>query len=819
MLRNYLKISCRNIKKHPVFSLINILGLALGISIFIFIDQFLEFEYNYDQFHERSESIYRVTTNRYLRGELIGSSASAMPPLKPLIEGNISDVAEVVRIYHDGLFVVENPQAQAKTVFEEEKAYYADPEFFQIFGLEVLAGNPETALDAARKVAISESAARRYFGTTEVIGATLKATNQREVVYSVSAVFADAPVNSHFKPDIVFSFLTYLDVVHPDWGVRTNWVWNDFRTYLRFESDDVATIEKRINELAQQTWGDLYAEREVNYEFFLQSIGEIHYTSDLLQEFEKNIDADILSWLRIISILILVIAWINYINLSTARSLERAKEVGVRKTIGASRSNLGAQFLIEAFMINIMALVIAFITVLLCHEPISTWLALDYTFAIGEGLILPTTAVLVGGLLSAVYPAFVLSSFRTTVVLKGKFRNSRSGLLIRKSLVYMQFIITPLLVGGTYLIYAQTNFLIGRDIGLNIDQVAVVKAPKVEYANTELRYDRFVDQAQQSPSVETVSSMMMLPGDNIGWYSWFSLLGDTTSASYMNINLVEYGFEEVVDLQLIAGRSLSKAFSDSTHLIINEAAAEMWGYTPQEIIGKTFRWSYSPTIPYFDKTVVGVISNHVQEAYQAEEVPVIYSLRRYTPARFAPDHYLLRLTAHGENSQELVRSELARLEALWADNFPNDPFNYTFLDDSFQRKFANEMLFSKVVNAFALLSLIIAGLGLFGLASFSILQRTKEIGIRKVLGASGLRIARMILSEYLLLIGLAYLISLPVLYYVANSWLENYALRVDLGLIFFLLPLFISLTIGLISVSYQTNRATSQNPVKSLRYE
>ncbi len=819
MLRNYIKISVRNIKKHPVFSLINILGLALGISIFIFIDQFLQFEYSYDQFHQDSESIYRVTTNRYLRGELIGSTAAAMPPLKPLVKENIAEVSEVVRIYHDGLFVLENPHAASKAIYEEEKAYYADPEFFQVFGFEVLAGNPKTALDAIQKVALSESAANRYFGKTDVIGQMLKATNQREVVYRVSAVYADPPVNSHFKPDIVFSFLTYLDVVHPDWGVRTNWVWNDFRTYMRIENATPSIIERRINDLAQQTWGDQYAEREVNYEFFLQPIEQIHHTSNLLQEFEKNIDADILSWLRVISILILIVAWINYINLSTARSLERAKEVGVRKTIGASRNNLSIQFLIEALIVNVLALVIAMLMVLLCNEPITSWLKLDYTFSFGGELIFPMLLVLFGGLVSRIYPALVLSSFRTTAVLKGKFRNSRSGLIVRKSLVYLQFIITPLLVGGTYLIYLQTNLLINRDIGVDIDQVAMIKAPKVEYANLDIRYDRFVDQAQQSSNTEKVSSMIMLPGDNIGWYSWFRLLGDTTSASYMNINLVEYGFEDVVDLQLIAGRSFDHSFADSANLIINESAAAMWGYTPDEIIGATFRWSYSPTIPYFDKTVVGVISNHVQEAYEAEEVPVIYSLRRYTPARFAPDHYLVRLTAQREGSNGAIETELSRLELLWSDYFPNDPFNYTFLDDSFERKFANEMLFSKVVNAFATLSLIIAGLGLFGLASFSILQRTKEIGIRKVLGASAMRISRMILSEYLLLIGTAYLISLPILYYIASNWLENYALRVELGPIFFVLPLMVSLMIGLISVSYQTNKATSQNAVKSLRYK
>lgn len=819
MLYNYFKISLRNIRKHPTFSLINILGLALGISIFIFIDQFLEFEYSYDQFHKDSKSIYRVGTHRYLRSELIGSSAGAMPPLKALIKENIPEVAEVVRIYHDGLFVVENPNSRGKTVYEEEKAYYGDPDFFNVFGFKLLAGNPESALDEILKVAISESTAMRYFGSTDVIGETLKATNQREVIYRVSAVYTNPPVNSHFKPDMVFSFLTYLDVVHPDWSVRTNWIWNDFRTYLRFQNAKPALVERRINDLAQQTWGEKYLEREVNFEFFLQPIEEIHHTSNLLQEFEKNIDADILSWLKIISIMILMIAWINYINLSTARSLERAKEVGVRKTVGASRMHLGLQFLTEAMMVNCLALIVAVMIIVLGHRSVTNWLELDYIFNLSFGLITPISMVAIGGVCSALYPAFILSGFRPTVVLKGKFRNSQSGLIVRKSLVYLQFIITPLLVGGTYLIYTQTNHLINRDIGVSIDEVVVIKAPKVEYANLNARYDLFVNQAQASLSIKKVSSMMMLPGDDIGWYSWFHLIGDTTSASYMNINLVEYGFEEVVDLQLVAGRGFNHSYVDSTHLIINEAAAAMWGYSPDEIIGKTFRWSYSPTIPHFDKTVVGVVSNHIQEAYESEEVPVIYSLRRYTPARFSPDHYLVKLSASGDGASNTIQSELSRLGTLWAEQFPNDPFNYTFLDDSFQLKFVNEMLFSKVVNAFAVLSLIIAGMGLFGLASFSILQRTKEIGIRKVLGASALRISKMILSEYILLIGIAYLISLPLLYYASNSWLENYTLRIELGVVFFTLPLIVSLFIGLLSVFFQTTKATTQNPVKSLRYE
>ncbi len=819
MLKNYLIISIRNLRKHSVFSLINVLGLALGIGIFVFIDQFLQFEYSYDQFHENSGSIFRVCTKRYLRGEVIGENATAMPPLKPVIEDNIPQVSDVVRVYDDGLFVVENPEATDKLVFEEDRAYYADPDFFSVFGFEILAGNPVNALEDVRQVALSESAAIRYFGKTDVIGETLKATNQREVTYTVSAVFADAQANSHFKPELVFSFITYLDVVHPDWPVRTNWIWNDFYTYFRINDSDPAQIEQRINDLAQQTWGHLYEEREVNFDFYLQPIEQIHYTSNIFHEFEKNIDGEILNWLRVISILILVVAWINYINLSTARSIERAREVGVRKTIGASRFHLSIQFIIEAALVNLMAVVAASIMLVLSHDAIAEWLELIYSFEFGPGILIPLGVVLLGGLLSAVYPALVLSSFSPSIVLKGKFRNSPKGLMVRKTLVYLQFVITPLLVGGTYLIYTQTNHMLNRDLGVDIDQVLVIKAPKVEYADMTNRYEYFVEQSTQSGQVQHTSSMMLLPGDDIGWYSWFQLQGDTIAAQYMNINLVEYDFEQVVDLELVSGRTLDPAFADSSSLVINEAAARMWGYSPEEIIGKTFRWSYSPTIPYFDRRVVGVVSNHVQEAFAAEEVPMIFALRRYTPARFAFNYYLTKLSVQGENSTVLIQAELDRLQSLWLELFPNDPFNYSFLDEEFNQKFINEIQFTRVVNAFAVISLIIAGLGLFGLSSFSILQRTKEIGIRKVLGASANRISRMILSEYLVLIAVAYIISVPVLYFVADSWLANYASRVALDILFFVLPLIVSMIIGLLSVIFQTTKATSQNPVKSLRYE
>lgn len=784
--------------------------------MFIFIFQFVEFESSYDNYHEGSP-IYRVASKRYAHNEIISENAAAMPPLAPLLKENIPEVEKVTRIYDDGDCTISSIQNGEIKIFDESKVYYADANFFEIFNFRLKEGTIESALNGTRKIALSETSARKYFGDDKpVLGKTLRVTGQMEIEYVVSAVYEDAPLNSHFKPDMLFSFITYLDVVHPEWPTRTNWIWNNFPTYLKTQ-EDPAFLEKKINELAQTTWGEQYKSRDVNFEFLVQPIEAIHTTSNFKDELEPSTSKAALNLLLLISIITLIVAWINYINLATARSLERAREVGVRKVVGASKVALVKQFFVEAMLINVISIVLSFGLLLLLKDVLQGWLGIHFPFELDGVMVVAILILLVGGIGSSVYPAMVMSGFSITKVLKGKINVARRGLTLRKALVLTQFIVSPLLIGGTYLLYTQTEFMSTRDLGITKDQVLVMKEPQVQVGNMDSKYDRFKNSVEESARVHFTSKISLLPGQPTNWFSPFQLYGDSTEGQYMNVNLAEYDFEKALDLEILAGRSFDPNAADSAHLVINEAAAKLWGYTPEQIIGRTFWWRYSPSIDRIDITVIGVVKNYKQHAFTNEEVPIMYYLSRFTPPPFRARYIIARFnTTEGIGISELGE-EIERIATLWSSSFPDDPFSYWFLDETFEKNFQTETQLLKVVNLFALIAVLIAGMGLFGLTSFTVLQRTKEVGIRKALGATVPDIVKLLTTEYFILILLAYLIALPIMWIGSDYWLQTYEIKVGQDLTLYLVPLLGSMFIGVISVMYKSISAALKKPVETLK--
>ena len=814
---HYILVAFRSFLRYKSAFFINTLALTLGIAVFIFIHLYLSFEYSFDQFHKDHQEVYRVATDRYQNGELLLPSNGAMPPLYDLIKGQIPQVQHIVRIREDGLMVAENLESPQKKVFEESKAYYSDPDFFQIFGFKLLQGNPETVLRGIKKIAISAQMAKKYFGTTDALGRTLRVTGQMPVDYVVTGVYQTPPLNSHFRPHLLCSIETYFDVIRPEWSIRTNWIWNEFPTYIK-TAEKPDELAERISELAHIKWAERYEKNNVDFEFYLQPLAEIHLTAQN-HDFERNANQKMLQWLEIIAFVVLIIAWINYINLSTIRLLTRSREAGIRKAIGARPASLRWQFLTEAIIVNLIAIALALLIVTGFSAPLAHWISIDFNIRWDSSLLGSILIILTGGLIAAIYPSVLLSRSKTIESLKGNQEHHGRGIDVRKVLVYIQFTVTPLLIGGTLMVQSQLDHLINRDLGADIKQVLSIKAPKGDYGRMAQKYDYFMQQTRQSAYVASTSDVMMRPGDEIMWFSWFRMEGDTANNKKINVNLAEYDFEKVFDLEVIAGRSFDPAFHDSTSFVINEAAAIQWQLPPEEIIGKTLRWRYSPAIPFFNKKVIGVVKNHIQESYSSEEVPVAYSMRRYTPASFASEYFVVKFDFANRKSAHVLNDELGRLEEIWSSLYPNDPFNYAFVDDTFQENFMHEIQFGRVIGAFTVLSLIIAGLGLFGLSSFTIIQRTKEIGIRKVLGASALRISKMIVKSYLWIACMAYLVALPALYFGSRQWLSDYAVRVEPGIKFFLLPIVLSIGTVLVSVIFQTLKAAHQNPTKSLRFE
>lgn len=819
MFKNYLNITLRTLFKEKLHSTINIVGLAIGIVVFIYLQGYISYERSFDSFHEDSEDIYRIASNRFEGGELTRKSIGTVPTFFALLDSIFPEIEHYTFLYNDGSYTVQAVGSDYGIPFEEVKAYYANEDFFKVFSFDLIQGNPTSVLEGSRKMVLSESAARKYFGNQNPIGKTLRITGQQEVLYEVTGVYADVPTNSHLRPDMLFSFETYHRVVRPEWNVLGNWIWDGFPTYIKLKTQDYQAVQKHINEVAQRTWGSFYQKRDVNFEFILQPLEKIHTTSNYDNEFELNTSAGMLTWLNIVSIVTLIIAWINYANLSIVKSLKRAKEVGLRKMFGANRVHLLGQFMVEAMVVNGMAIGIALFGLTIFNEGFTTWLNIAFPFEWSMDVLGLLLITFFGGLLATVFAVLLAIKYQGKSILSNQFDQSRLGKVLRTTLICFQFVFTPLIIEATYLVYQQTDHLLNQNLGFATDQVLVIKGPKGIYPNISSNFDYLKQEAERSPSIAHFTSLANFPGDPQISYSPFRVHGDSTGSKMMYRNFVEYDFEKVFGLEVIAGRSYDPSFEDSTALVVNESFVKSWGYSPKDFIGKTLSWRYTPSIPTLNKRIIGVIKDYKQEAYSNEIKPMFYTLRRYTPARQTAEYYAARLNFESNFTSTLLRKEIDRLESLWLEVFPNDPFNYYFLDADYQQKFESELQLTRVMSAFSILAIGIAAIGLFSVSSFVLIQRRKEFGIRKVLGASSLRITRSVLFQYSKLITISFLLASPILYYLGNDWLNHYEVRMQINSVTYVLPLVVSLMIGLGSVLVQTISASVRNPVEVLRYE
>ncbi|MCE7996158.1 MAG: FtsX-like permease family protein [Roseivirga sp.] len=815
MLLNYFKIYLRGFRKNKLFAFINLLGLVLGFTTFLIIHEYVSFERQYDDFHNNPDELYRIASKRFSRGEVISESAAAVPPLRALMKASLPDIEAITRVYNDGNCIIGYEHPAGTRVFNEENAFFADETFFEIFGFPLIRGNAADVLNDTRELALSASTAEKYFGREDPIGKTLRVTGQAQTDYVVSGIFSDPPANSHFKPEILFSFRTYIEVIHPDWGVEQNWVWNDFYTYVRTHLD-LETLSQQVNDLAHNTWQEQYTARDMDYQFYGQPIMDIHTKSDIEKEWEANTSDNLLDWFLYIAIAVLLIAWVNYFNLSLAKSVERAREVGVRKTFGASKLDINKQLQSEAFFTNMFAILLSILLFFSAQQPVQQWLGVYYPAELNPSLAIVILALLSGSLLASVYPGIFLSRLGLLELVQGRLKARPKGKWLIKGLITFQMLAIPILIGATYLIKQQTEMLISQDLGIDTEQVVSIKGPRnVVPGQSALTFDRLKTELEQMASVQKISSMSLLPGQPINWYSSFSLHGDSSASQYMNINIAEYEFEEALGIDLVAGRAFDKSFSDSLSLVINESAAKLWGLDPAAIVGRTFRWGYSPNIPYFDKQVIGVVKDYQQRANSRVDEPMIFSLARYTPSDFQEKFILVKL----QGNYSTLATSINHIREQWSDYYPNDPFNYEFLDGAFARIFQSESQMLQLISVFGVLSIALAGLGLFGLSSLIITQRTKEVGIRKVLGASLFNVIRLLSRDFLRITLVAYILAVPLMLLLANNWLENYEIRTSLNALFFALPLLISISVVLMGTFFNSLSLARKNPVDSLRQE
>lgn len=809
MFSNYLKIAWRNLLKNKTFSLINIIGLASGLACFILITLYIIDELSYDRYHEKADRTYRINSDIRFGGTDLIMAVSA-DPMGATLKKDYPQVEQFTRIYaSEGSKLFKKDNA----FITEDRVVYADSTLFDVFTFPAIAGDTKTALNEPNTVVITESTAKKYFGSVEAaVGKTMECNDERNRLYKVTAVIKDIPKNSHFIFDmflsmdnVEYNFNTFLS--H---NFHTYIVLKEGTDYKAFQKNFVQVIDKYILPEAKQF---MQIESMNDFEktgnrlsYSLIPLTDIHLRSERNVELGVNGSMDYVYIFGAVALFILLIACINFMNLSTARSASRAKEVGIRKVLGTEKKSLIRQFLAESTLTSFIALLLAVAF---------TWLALNWfndlagkEFRINDllkpgffvFLLLLPIAV---GLVAGSYPAFFLSSFKPITVLKGKINTGFSKSNLRSSLVVFQFFTTILLITGTIVIYKQLNYIQTTKIGFNKDQVLVVDNPSMSQSTAE----SFRAEVSKLSSVKSSSFASFLPVSNSSrndnTWSTESVMNEKNGFNMQNWR-IDYDYIPTLGMEIIKGRNFSPQYGgDSSALIINESTAALIG--PGDPIGKKLYSSAGNTPVTY--TVIGVVKNFNFESLRKNVGPLCFRLgnNRYS-------------TAFRVDTKDM-KNFLAQVETKFKALAPGMPFNYTFLDESFDRMYRDEQRIGKVAFSFSFLAILIACLGLFGLAAYMAEQRTKEIGIRKVLGASVSGIVQMLSKDFVKLVLIACVFALPLAWWAMNEWLQNFAYRVNIGWWVFAAAAVIALIIAVLTVSSQAVKAALTNPVKSLRNE
>jgi putative ABC transport system permease protein len=798
MVRNYFKISSRSLLKNRVFSLINISGLAVGMAAFLMIVHYVRYEYSYEDFHKNSGSIYRITLDIYKGSEYVMSDCEMYGPVGSLLKDKYPEVVDFVRLYEFSNQEVKSGDRK----FYESKIYLADPSVLSVFSFAVTHGDATTALTTPFQVVLTESMAKKYFDRVDVVGEEMEISHR---VFRVTGVLADPPASTHLKVDFLLSHSTLAKL----WNYSENeFTGNNEYTYLLMDRNtDLNAFNKKLKvlssgELKDQIGDDVLA---------ADLMKDIHLYSNRSYEPEPNGSARTTNFLFIIAIFILFIAWINYINLSTARAVDRAREVGIRKVMGSLRIQLIFQFLSESTMITIFAGVVALLAIYvaipffisLSGQPLPLEIFMDTQFWYLFASILMT-----GSLLAGLYPAFVLSSFQPVAVLKGRFQSSVHGQFLRKGLVTFQFASAVILITCLCTAYLQIRHLQQQDLGINIGQTVALRAPSIQSDSLYLvQSESLKTELLKQSEIQAMTSSGALPGLNMQEVSTTGNIlrpgQEKMEKGYIYyINQFDEDFIPIFKIELVAGRNFAKGQSVVNELILNEQAVHALGFkNAEEAVG-------SKLLAYNEeKTVVGVIKNYHHRSPKEAHIPMVFRHSDFAA------YFSLRINT-GD-----VPATLENVKSVWKKVFPDSPFDYFFLDQRYDQQYKSDQQFAKVIALFSMLAALIACLGLFGLSSFTIVQRTKEIGIRKVLGATVSQIAGLLSKDFVKLVLLAGVIAVPFAYFTMEEWLSGHATRIRLNGWMFILPSILVLAISLITVSFQTIKAALANPVKSLRSE
>jgi len=801
MFRNYFLVALRNLFRNRISSLVNILGLAIGMAAFVLIIQYVRFELSYDSFHENEERIFRIQQDRYDKGKLSTQWAAGCAAVGQALYENFDEVENFTRFQKlGGVF------SYGDKKFREEEIYLADTSFFEIFSFKLLSGDPKTALINPMEMVVSQSTARKYFGEKDPIGESLRFNGGQE--FRITGVFKDIPRNSHLKPDIVGSWATALQFQGQD--LNTLWLRDGFFSYIQLHPQvDYKEFEAKISPFAEEQIGPALEQYDMGVVYNLQALRSIHLNSDLMFEAEPNGNGRSVYALIIIAVFLVIIAWINFINISGARSLERAREVGMRKVTGAFRSHILIQFLFESLLVNLVAIIVAGIMVALLSSSFNllTGVEMDYSFGSNPGFWTGVILMfLAGSFLSGLYPALFLSSFKPTTVFQGANELKVGGIGMRRILVIFQFAVSLLLLAGTLTVYTQISYMRNSDLGVDIENVLVLRGPSVTDSSYTETFNAFKSEIVRNPDIEKVSASITVPGRQPGWNAGGirRVSESDQESNQFRVVAFDFDFVDFYGLNIVEGRNFSRDYGQNYETVLfNEAAIELMGFEDNVSAMNVPIFFWGDTF-----NIVGVLQNYHQEGLKSDTEPLIFRFFEYPSG-----YYSLKV------NPSKTSEALAYVEDQWRKFFPQNPYEYFFLEDYYNEQYKNEIRFGKVFGVFAFLAIFIACLGLFGLSSYTTLQRTNEIGLRKVLGSSSGNAVLLLLRYFVIQVLIAVPIGLGLGYYIMNGWLQNFAYQVGIGWWFFLLPLFAVLLITILTVSSQVLKTANVNPADSLRHE
>jgi len=803
MFKNYIKIAFRNLQRHKGFSFINIIGLAIGIACCLLIFLYVANESSYDKFHKNADRIHRIISQSTIGGET-RVFARAPSAVAPELESSIPEIEAQARLFQFGVMRFQHEDRD----FEIPDFFAADTDLFNIFSFEFISGDPATALQNPESIVITENTAIQIFGTADVLGHTFSipfGPGTQEV--RVAGVVENIPRNSHFQFSVILSINALRQLANNQPGGRGNFLddpiyFSPFSYVLLAENAEPAAVETKIAAAVEEKWGTLYEQEGIARRYPLQALTDIHLKSNFEAEIARQGNLQYVYIFSVVAVLVLFIACFNFINLSTARSAKRAKEVGLRKMFGSHRAQLIRQFLNESVLLSLMGMAIGVLLVILTLPAFNRLSGKEFTLsdlASVPSLVAVLIIICLTGFIAGSFPAFVMSSFSPVATIRGRLGTARKSSAFRKVLVFVQFSISIFMICGLLIILQQLDYIKNKDLGFDRDHLVVMRGGGENS-------DAIREKVLQIPHVISASFPISIPGEFSGDESFYLPGEDIANSVRASFFFVDHDFVDTFNIEVIKGRNFSREFSTDVEeaVVINETFALQLGLGHDVVGKKIINVGNRENQP----TVIGIIKDFHHKNLKLSINPTILALQPrgygFIVARITPLE---------------VSATIKHLENIWSEEFPNREFNYYFVDDNFRQQYPEEDKMQTIYLFFGMMAIFVACLGLYGLASFAIEQRTKEIGIRKILGASVPNLALNLTKDFLKLVVLANILAWPLAYYVMNNWLDNFAYRIGLQWWVFLLAGVIALLIALLTISRQSLKSALSNPIISLRYE